>query len=304
MKRLLSIAFLLICVPVFASTLTIPITYQTNGTVTASNLNGNFNSITSVINGGLDNTNVNTASGYRLFEVLSALPSAGTQGRTVFLTTNNTLNLDNGSAYNQLFSLPSGAVSGNVAFYNGAAWTTKTIMPAGGTTGQVLSKSSASDYDSGWTTISYPYIKLTNTQSSSVDGGTTTSGSWQTATLNTKDIDSASIATLAGNAVSLPAGTYNVKGVMPFYVTGAGYGYKCRLYNNTGSAVLLNGQSTGAGPNGTQIYSNIIGQFTLSVTSSVIFQYYVTVGQASSGQGYAQTFDTNVYTILELIKVQ
>lgn len=86
-----------------ASQLSYSTTYASNGTVTAANLNGNFNDAKNIINGGLDNTNANTTTGFRFYETLSALPSSSlSQGRTVFLTTDNTWNVYTGSAWKKM----------------------------------------------------------------------------------------------------------------------------------------------------------------------------------------------------------
>jgi hypothetical protein len=94
-------------------------TYATNDTLTSLNLNGNFNNIRSVLNGGIDNANIDTVNGLRLYEILGTLPAAGTQGRTVFYTVDNSLNLDTGTTWKKTqaslnsspgFALPSGAV--------------------------------------------------------------------------------------------------------------------------------------------------------------------------------------------------
>jgi len=100
MRNLL--CFILIVVfgiPCYAGTATRYNTYATGDSVTAANLNGNFDNILTVLNGDIDNTNVNTTGGYRLFETLGALPAAGSQGRVVFLTTDNQLYFDNGSSW-------------------------------------------------------------------------------------------------------------------------------------------------------------------------------------------------------------
>ncbi len=112
MRNLIFI-FLFLVSTANATDVTIPTVYQTNGSVTSVNLNGNFTAIAQKINGGLDNDNADTTSGYRFYEVKSSLPSAGSQGRTVFLTTNNSLNFDTGStwvtAQTSGILLPSGA---------------------------------------------------------------------------------------------------------------------------------------------------------------------------------------------------
>lgn len=122
------------CNPAFANQCTIPTIYATNGQVTSVNLNQNFAACQGTVNGNLDNTNANTASGYRFYQTVSSLPSAGNQGATYFLTSDNSLNLDNGSSFNKLIS-PSGSPSqGEVLFYgsSGIKYT------AVGTSGQPL----------------------------------------------------------------------------------------------------------------------------------------------------------------------
>jgi hypothetical protein len=106
----------------FAGTVSRHTTYATNGQVSAVNLNGNFDNILATLNGDLDNTNVDTGSGFRFLEILGTLPTAGTQGRTVFLTTDNTLNFDTGSAYVKAVTA-STATQGDILYYNGTAWT-------------------------------------------------------------------------------------------------------------------------------------------------------------------------------------
>jgi hypothetical protein len=149
--------------------------------------------------------------------------------------------------------------------------------------------------------LNSPYVKVTNTQTSGTKGGDTTSGSWLVAVMNTKDNDTASIASLctanatpvatctAANQIVLPAGTYRVNITLPFY--GGSAGNQTRLYNVTGSAILLNGTDVyiaGGAP------SQIIGQFTLASTSALSVQYEVTTSQVD-GQGYPSSFGTEVY---------
>lgn len=124
MKKLISFLLLMVfvAVPLYAATVKLHTTYQNGSVVTATNLNGNFTAITAQVNGGLDNDNANTASGYRFFETRSSLPTNGNQGRVVFNTSNNTLNFDNGSSW-QTTVTPSGTPStGYIPYYN-SGWT-------------------------------------------------------------------------------------------------------------------------------------------------------------------------------------
>lgn len=116
MKKLLFI-LLLISSNSWATTVQIPTTYATNGQVTNTNLNGNFTALANKINGGIDNDNVDTTNGYRLFKTVAALPSAGTQGAVYFLTADNTLNFDTGSTFSKSLSLTS-PTTGDIPYYN------------------------------------------------------------------------------------------------------------------------------------------------------------------------------------------
>ncbi len=130
MKNLLLI-FLLFCSSAQASTVTVPTTYAASGTVTSSNLNGNFTALANTINGGLDNNNSDTTNGYRFFKTVSSLPSAGTQGAVYFLTSDNTLNFDNGSTFTKSVSVSTTPTQGDVIYYTGSAWTTLSAGTSG-----------------------------------------------------------------------------------------------------------------------------------------------------------------------------
>lgn len=119
MRRLSFLFFLLLqtCSPVFADQITYPTVWSVNDTVTNVKLNNNNNAVSSVVNGNLDNTNMKT--GYSLFQTVSVLPTAGTQGRVDFLTSDNSLNLDTGAAWVKTVT-PSGTpATGYIPYYNG-----------------------------------------------------------------------------------------------------------------------------------------------------------------------------------------
>lgn len=115
----------------FATTVTVPTVWSTNDTVTNVKLNSNNNAITNVLNGGLDNTNANTTGGYFFFQKVAALPSAGTQGSTYFLTTDNSLNLDTGSAFAKTITITSPS-NGDMPYYN-SGWNKLSVSATTGT---------------------------------------------------------------------------------------------------------------------------------------------------------------------------
>lgn len=159
-----------------------------------------------------------------------------------------------------------------------------------------------------------PYMKFSNTQTSGTGGGTATSGSWLVAPINTKDSDTQSIASLctgngapvatctAANQFVLPAGTYQIEGIQKYYETSNS---QARLYNVTGSAILVNGTNTvvnNADANEEGV-SEIFGQFTLSGLTAISLQYQVAATKASNGLGAANSYGSEVYAIVSLNKV-
>lgn len=134
MKKLLILIMILFYSQAYASTVTIPTTYAQNGTVTSTNLNGNFVALANTINGGLDNDNANTTGGYRFYKTVAVLPAAGSQGSVYFLTSDNSLNFDTGSTFIKSVSVSSPSAN-QIPVYNGSSWVatnTSTFMPSGG----------------------------------------------------------------------------------------------------------------------------------------------------------------------------
>lgn len=132
MKNLLLLLFILFPSISQATTLTYGTTYAPSGQVTSTNLNGNFANVSNVVNGNLDNTNANTTAGYHFFQTVAALPAAGSQGSTYFLTSDNSLNLDTGSAFAKAVTIAS-PVNGDTVYYN-SGWNRLAV----GTNGQVI----------------------------------------------------------------------------------------------------------------------------------------------------------------------
>lgn len=122
MKRLI-VLFLLIASTASAATITVPTVWVDGDSVTAVKLNNINSTFANVINGGLDNTNANTASGYFFFKRVGSLPAAGTQGAVYFQTSDNTLNLDTGSSFVAAATIGGSHAKGDVIIYDGSAFT-------------------------------------------------------------------------------------------------------------------------------------------------------------------------------------
>ncbi len=149
-------------------------------------------------------------------------------------------------------------------------------------------------------TVTRP-TKVWDQKSAGTDGGTFTSGSWQTRDLNQIDDPDGIVSTLTANQISLPAGTYFVRASAP----GASVQWhKTRLYDVTGAATLLVGTpeySTGSGTNQTR--SELVGRFTLGVSSLVELQHRCDSSESSVGLGRAAGWsEVETYAQLEIVK--
>lgn len=112
-----------------ATQIVYPVTYGPTSQVTNITLNGNNNAVSSVVNGKLDNTNADTTDGYRFYQSVAVLPSAGNQGSVYFLTSDDTLNFDTGTAFNKSVSVNS-PVNGDMLYYN-SGWNRLAIGASG-----------------------------------------------------------------------------------------------------------------------------------------------------------------------------
>lgn len=117
--------------------------YTLTERVTGLSLDRNFDYIRNQLNGGVEPVNIK--EGYNLIEVLGSLPVAGNEGRTVYLTTKNTFNFDNGSGWVEVPTYAGTANWGNIIYFNGTVW----ARLAPGTVGQVL-RTEGSSADVTW----------------------------------------------------------------------------------------------------------------------------------------------------------
>lgn len=140
-------------------------------------------------------------------------------------------------------------------------------------------------------------IKLLHIQdqkSAGNNGGTATSGSWQTRTLNTEVTDEIG-STLSSNEFTLPAGTYFIMASAPATRCNQ---HQARLYNVTDAAVVLYGTSeTTSSTAATGSNSLVNGRFTIAGTKTFRIEHRVSNTQATNGYGEANNFGgTEIYT--------
>lgn len=148
----------------------------------------------------------------------------------------------------------------------------------------------------------HKYVICSNTQSSGANGGTATSGSWSAITLNTKDVDTGSIASLSSNQITLPAGTYIVHANSPFFATSTS---QSRLYNVTDSAVEhIGSECYTSHTSSVSTSSSLFYVLTIASTKVFEFQYRVATTESNDGLGVAAGFGTSeVYAQIYFEKI-
>lgn len=138
-----------------------------------------------------------------------------------------------------------------------------------------------------------PAAKFSDRKSSGASGGTNVVGE-QVRTLNTTDYNTLG-ATLSGNQVTLPAGTYDITGRAPAH--NVGY-HRATLYNVSDSAVVLIGSSEYSAPTASvQTSSEFSGRLVLASAKTFSVRHYTSqvtnttgLGNAVSGSGLNETF--------------
>lgn len=114
--------------------------------------------------------------------------------------------------------------------------------------------------------ITQGVVYLKDIQSGGVDGGTCTSGTWLTRTLNTPEGDT-DLVSLSSNQFTLQPGVYTIDASAPARGTDS---HKLRLFDVTNSAPVLFGNSAHADSPGADGIAVLNGSFTL--TSATVFQ--------------------------------
>lgn len=138
-------------------------------------------------------------------------------------------------------------------------------------------------------------------QTSGTNGGTFTSGAWQTRVLNILT-DPSSIVTLSSNQFTIGSGTYMIDASAPADFVNS---HQARLQNITDSTTALTGTSSICGATAVEelTFSRVAGIFTISGTKTFELQHQCALTTPLVGFGHAAGFGTEVYTQINLIKI-
>lgn len=146
--------------------------------------------------------------------------------------------------------------------------------------------------------------KFSDRKATSTAGGTSTGNSLtQVRTLNTTDQNTIpSGVSLASNRVTVPAGTYDVRGRAPAYSVGA---HRAFLWSVTSGAVAILGSSSYSASGGSYADSEFSGRLVLGASTQFEVRHYTAIGTNTNDLGVptGASGQVEVYTEVEFIKV-
>jgi hypothetical protein len=144
---------------------------------------------------------------------------------------------------------------------------------------------------------------LSDTKAANTQGGTFTSGAWQTRTLNTEDYDPDGIVSISSNQFTLQAGTYLIKASAPAYHVDR---HKIKVVNMTDTSDAIIGTSayTTSATGDVQTRSFAQGIITIASAKAFEIQHRAETTQATNGMGIANNFSVSeIYTTVEIEKL-
>ena len=143
---------------------------------------------------------------------------------------------------------------------------------------------------------------LAEEQPSNTNGGTFTSGSWQTRTLNTEVSDTDGIVSLSSNVFTLGAGTYVIEWSAPAYQV---RNHQTRLYDNTNTAVVEYGSTEYASAS-ESVGNRSFGSAKVTISSSTGYKIEHRSDSTKSTYGFgvnANFGNVEVYTQVKIMKL-
>lgn len=149
-------------------------------------------------------------------------------------------------------------------------------------------------------------LHIQDQKASGTNGGTATSGSWETRDLTDVLTNEIAGASLTSNQITAPAGTYFIRAnVAGFDCTR----HQAKLYDTTAAADILIGTSEysegpSAGAFNHVTRSFIVGRFTLSVESVLEIRHRVENTRTTTGHGVDAGFSvTNVFADVDIRRI-
>lgn len=143
---------------------------------------------------------------------------------------------------------------------------------------------------------------LKDVKASGVSGGTFTSGSYQTRTLNTIEGDS-SIVSLSSNQFTLPAGKYGIEGSAIGYKVDS---HKTIIYNTSDSTTdIIGSVEESAAVNTTGTRSFLMGEIEITSSKTFELRHRCLTTRSTNGYGDSSSFgDNEIYSQIKITKLR
>lgn len=125
-------------------------------------------------------------------------------------------------------------------------------------------------------------------------------GTWNKLDLNTELTTEIAGASLAAGVITLPAGTYRVRGHVPFGQNGSSTSaiLQIRLRDTTNSATLIS--QNGRISNQCVVVMPFEAEFTLAGSTNIELQGYNSATSGNLFWGYRANYGTEIYSSLEI----
>jgi len=129
-----------------------------------------------------------------------------------------------------------------------------------------------------------PLLHVSHQVADGNDGGTFTSGSYQTRPITTVQTNEIAGASLSSNQITLPAGTYYIDGFALAYKVNSN---RVKLYDVTNTADVITGVNTYSYDSDIDMTPAFLrGNFTLTATTVLEIQHRCQTTQATNGMGF------------------
>ena len=147
------------------------------------------------------------------------------------------------------------------------------------------------------------FATISDVKAANTAGGTATSGSFETRTLNTLVDNSNFVTSLAANQFTLPAGEYYFDASAPAYLCGS---HVIQLYDTTAAATSLTGTAEYTiTTDSVQTRAHLTGSVVITVSSVFELRHRVTTTRSTNGYGVAANLGVDeVYSLIKITKVK
>ena len=132
-------------------------------------------------------------------------------------------------------------------------------------------------------------------------GETLGAATWTTRNLNTTALNTISGASLSGNTITLPAGSYTISAVASHAISSGNANGRVRLRDTTHSATLCNSPTGDVQGGASDIPISLLGGFVLTGSTAVQLQSWL--ASAGTGGGACSAGEPEIYASVQIAKI-